>query len=36
MEKVPTQAIMNPEPGLVGAAALAIVESGGSLLNRRD
>jgi glucokinase len=36
MEQVPTQAIMNPEPGLVGAAALAIVESGGSLLNHHD
>lgn len=36
MEQVPTQAIMNPEPGLVGAAALAIVESGGSLLHRHD
>ena len=36
MEQVPTQAIMNPEPGLVGAAALAIVESGGSMLNRHD
>jgi glucokinase len=36
MEQVPTQAIMNPEPGLVGAAALAVVESGRSLLPRRD
>jgi glucokinase, proteobacterial type len=36
MEQVPTQAIMNPEPGLIGAAALAIVESGGSLLHRHD
>jgi glucokinase len=35
MEKVPTQAIMNPEPGLLGAAALAIVESGDSLLQNR-
>ncbi len=34
MEKVPTQAIMNPEPGLLGAAALALVESGQSLLPR--
>ncbi|MBB3226293.1 glucokinase [Luteibacter sp. Sphag1AF] len=34
MEKVPTQAIMNPEPGLVGGAALAVVESGRSLLKR--
>jgi glucokinase len=34
MEKVPTQAIMNPEPGLLGAAALAVLESGRSLLNR--
>jgi glucokinase len=33
MEKVPTQAIMNPEPGLLGAAALAVLESGGRLLN---
>ena len=36
MEQVPTQAIMNPEPGLIGAAALAVVESGGSLLHRHD
>lgn len=35
MEKVPTQAIMNPEPGLLGAAALAVMESGGSLLQRQ-
>jgi glucokinase len=35
MEKVPTQAIMNPEPGLLGAAALAVLESGGSLLQPR-
>ncbi len=35
MEQVPTQAIMNPEPGLVGAAALAVVASGGSLLHRQ-
>jgi glucokinase len=34
MEKVPTQAIMNPEPGLIGGAALAIVEAGGSPLRR--
>jgi glucokinase len=34
MEKVPTQAIMNPEPGLLGAAALAVMESGRSLLQR--
>jgi glucokinase len=33
MEKVPTQAIMNPEPGLLGAAALAVLESGKSLLS---
>jgi len=33
---VPTQAIMNPEPGLMGAAALAVVDSGGSLLHRYD
>lgn len=26
MEHIPTQAIMNPEPGLVGAAALAMME----------
>ena len=32
METVPTQAIMNPEPGLIGGAALAIVEAGGSPL----
>jgi len=36
MEQVPTQAIMNPEPGLMGAAALAVVDSGGSLLHRYD
>jgi len=36
MEQVPTQAIMNPEPGLVGAAALAIQEAGGSLLPHED
>ncbi|MEP6898521.1 MAG: glucokinase, partial [Rhodanobacter sp.] len=35
MEKVPTQAIMNPEPGLLGAAALAVMESGGALLKAR-
>jgi glucokinase len=35
MEKVPTQAIMNPEPGLLGAAALAVIESGRSLLQQR-
>ena len=35
MEKVPTQAIMNPEPGLLGAAALAVMESAQSLLARR-
>ncbi|QWT19220.1 glucokinase [Bacillus sp. NP157] len=34
MENVPTQAIMNPEPGLIGGAALAIVEAGGSPLRR--
>ena len=34
MEKVPTQAIMNPEPGLLGAAALAVLESGRYLLNK--
>jgi glucokinase len=34
MEQVPTQAIMNPEPGLIGGAALAIVEAGGSPLRR--
>ncbi|WP_017463571.1 glucokinase [Dyella ginsengisoli] len=34
MEKVPTQAIMNPEPGLLGAAAIAIMESGRPLLGR--
>ena len=28
MEKVPTQAIVNPEPGLLGAAALALMDSG--------
>lgn len=36
MVEVPTQAIMNPEPGLIGAAALAVVESGGSLLPHVD
>ncbi|TAL88863.1 MAG: glucokinase [Rhodanobacter sp.] len=35
MEKVPTQAIMNPEPGLLGAAALAVMESGQPLLPSR-
>jgi len=34
MEKVPTLAIMNPEPGLLGAAALSVLESGKSLLPR--
>ncbi|UPG86109.1 glucokinase [Luteibacter aegosomatis] len=34
METVPTQAIMNPEPGLIGGAALAIVEAGGTPLRR--
>lgn len=34
MEKVPTQAIMNPEPGLIGGTALAIVEAGGTPLRR--
>ncbi|MGP1666432.1 MAG: glucokinase, partial [Rhodanobacter sp.] len=34
MEKVPTQAIMHPEPGLLGAAALAVVEAGRSLLRQ--
>ncbi|MEO7067658.1 MAG: glucokinase [Rhodanobacter sp.] len=34
MEKVPTQAIMNPEPGLLGAAALAVMDAGQSLLPR--
>jgi glucokinase len=32
MQQVPTQAIMNPEPGLVGATAIAVTESGRSLL----
>ncbi len=32
MERVPTVAIVHPEPGLLGAAALAVVESGGRLL----
>jgi glucokinase len=32
MQQVPTQAIMNPEPGLMGAAALAMIESGRTLL----
>ena len=35
MEKVSTQAIMNPEPGLLGAAALARVESGRPLIPSR-
>jgi len=35
MEKVPTQAIMNPEPGLLGGAALAVLDSGRPLLPRR-
>ncbi|WP_413625123.1 glucokinase [Luteibacter sp. Lutesp34] len=34
MESVPTQAIMNPEPGLIGGTALAIVEAGGTPLRR--
>lgn len=34
METVPTQAIMNPEPGLIGGTALAIVEAGGTPLRR--
>jgi glucokinase len=29
---VPTVAIMHPEPGLLGAAALAVLEAGRSLL----
>jgi glucokinase len=33
MQRVPTLAIMNPEPGLVGGAALAVVEAGRSLLD---
>ena len=32
MQKVPTQAVIHPEPGLLGAAALAVMESGQSLL----
>lgn len=35
MEKVPTQAIMNPEPGLIGAAALAVIEAGRPILAER-
>ncbi|HEY8587681.1 MAG TPA: glucokinase [Rhodanobacter sp.] len=34
MEKVPTQAVVYAEPGLLGAAALAMVESGKQLLTR--
>ena len=36
MEKVPTQAIMNPEPGLIGAAALAVMETGRPILADRS
>src|SRR5471030_237933 len=36
MAQVPTQAIINPEPGLMGAAALALVESSESLLHRHE
>ena len=32
MQKVPTQAVIHPEPGLLGAAALAVMESSQSLL----
>lgn len=35
MEQVPTLAIMDPEPGLLGAAALAVMASGRSLLKTR-
>ena len=35
METVPTQAIMNPEPGLLGGAALAVLDAGLPLLPRR-
>ena len=36
MAAVPTQAIMNPEPGLVGCAAMSVAESGGKLMHRFD
>ncbi|SFR93132.1 glucokinase [Dyella sp. OK004] len=32
MQQVPTVAMMHPEPGLLGAAAIAVLESGKSLL----
>lgn len=32
MEKVPTQAIVHPEPGLLGAAALAWMDAGRALV----
>ncbi|HWX65035.1 MAG TPA: glucokinase [Rhodanobacter sp.] len=35
MEQVPTVAITHPEPGLLGAAALAVLESGRPLLQHR-
>ncbi|KRF02024.1 glucokinase [Frateuria sp. Soil773] len=35
MEQVPTVAIVHPEPGLLGAAALAVLESGRPLLPRQ-
>jgi len=31
MEQVPTVAVIHPEPGLLGAAALAVLEAGGAL-----
>ncbi len=34
MQKVPTQAVTHPEPGLLGAAALAVMDSGRSLLQQ--
>ncbi|PWK86834.1 glucokinase [Fulvimonas soli] len=32
MEQVPTVAVMHPEPGLLGAAALAVLDAGATLL----
>lgn len=34
MRQVPTQVIMNPEPGLIGAAALSVALAGGKLRQR--
>jgi glucokinase len=34
MEQVPTVAMVHPEPGLLGAAALAVLEAGKPLVAR--